>query len=89
MYFTALQKWILLNADSEGKIFWPISAAEAEVHLGHLLNLENRGFVKRMQGNIPMLPFLLSAQGKLIKSSLMNCSGRRGYEMDNKTNPTS
>ncbi|MGB8355078.1 MAG: hypothetical protein WCD79_14370 [Chthoniobacteraceae bacterium] len=69
--FTALEKIIFVRADDEGRISFSRGAPmELEIQLWVLLDLEARGFLKREPGNIPLLPFLLTPIGMLVRHTL-------------------
>lgn len=74
VYFTALEKIILLRAEDDDLIKFPQRAGEGEVWLGVLLHLEYRGYVKRMKGQVPMLPFYLTPVGRSLRHALSNAS---------------
>ncbi len=70
VYFTALEKIILQRAGADGFIKLPREASEGEVWLGVLLHLEFRGYVGRVKGDIPMLPFCLTQMGRSLQHAL-------------------
>jgi hypothetical protein len=75
VYFTALEKIVLLGAHHDGLIIPPSAAGEGEVWLGVLLNLELRGYVRRIKGDLPMLPFCLTIMGRTLRHALETAPG--------------